>query len=446
MEVEMSASEVQIAERVARVVTDVVGDGCAVLRVGANSGVEAVTVTHRDAERRAELSALVAGDHAPRPWLSHSLAKDLAFRLRHGDAAAAVSPAHGRMLDVSAAVVAPVRLARDMVVVAFRDSCDFGYSVDDQRRVDQLAGGASVAETLRAAETGGGKPTPARALELAPAAVWVTDSAGTTTFVNHAGCQLAGAAEPELVGRRLTEFVDTHAAQPYASVGTSQPRDQIFTRPDGGELWVSIQSAPLSDRDGISHGTIHTLTEVGERRALEVAARLRASAYEAVADFAEVALAGEDFSVLAQEAVSIAADALGADYAALAEVGPARSYCTLRAARGWPRNLVGERFPLPERSAANLCLDDDGPVVVRDYAACEHLERGTRAEKIAARSCVCVAVGERAGVLSAHSKMPGAFSEQDLSFLGLLTAVLASRWEAIEPASPPARSGVVAVQ
>lgn len=445
----MSRSDGTPEERIARSIADVVGDGCVVF--ARRSGVlRPVAVAHRDRERRDLFAHALASEPgtADPSWAAHALRKNLAFRLRHAHAAAAVSADRDVALDVAAAIVAPLRIPRasGRVVVAFRDSLDFGYSPQELGRVEQLAAGASPQELLRPHPAGAPAAAPSdRALEHAPAAVWATDAQGLTTYVNHAACQLAGAPESVLLGRPLSAFVDVHAALHHPVVSTPERRDQILTRADGGEFWVSLASAPLADSRGAPLGHVHTLVEVGERRGLEVAARLRASAYEAVADFAEVALAGEDFSVLAQEAVAIAADALGADYAALAHVGPLRATCTVRAVRGWPRQLVGLERELPERSPANLCLDEDQPVVVRDFAELEHLERGEEATRIAARSCVCASVGDRLGILTAHSRMPGAFSEQDLSFLGLLTAVLAVRWEPF-PAAASAPLAALPVQ
>src|SRR5205809_6692616 len=105
----MRRAELEVTERVARAVGDVVGDGCVVFAFEADEVVELAAVAHRDRERRERLEALLDDGEAPRGWAAQALAKNLAFRLRHADAAAAVSPAHGIELDISAAVLAPLR-------------------------------------------------------------------------------------------------------------------------------------------------------------------------------------------------------------------------------------------------------------------------------------------------------------------------------------------------
>jgi PAS domain S-box-containing protein len=401
-----------------------------------------VAVAHRDRERRAELSALLMS--APRQlregWAGQALIKNLAFRLRHADAAGAVSPEHGIDLNVAAAALAPVRLGERRgagVAVAFRDSCDFGYSADDQQRVELLAAGASPAAAVRPELSDDLAPDWQRTLEHAPAGIWATDTHGLTSYVNHAACELAGAPEAALVGNPVSDslILDAH---PHPLTPSAERCDRILTRMDGRELWVSISSAPLVDHFGRSHGWVHTIWDITERREREVAARLRASAFEAVADFTEIALAGEDFAVLTQEAVALTADLLGADYVALGEVEPSRETTTILAVHGWPSAHAGMRIPLPDRCPAALCLDEERPIVVRDAPMLDKIEWPESTVAIKPRSCVSASIGAGVGFISAHSRMPGAFSDQDFSFLGLMTAALAARWQPVAAEKPPA--------
>lgn len=427
----MSKSELPAAaNHVARAVAELVGDACLVLLADENRDtLRPAAVAHRDRERRDALSVLTSSARAVSDdWAGNAFVKNIAFRLRHADAAAVVSREHGIRLNVAAAVIAPLRIDGEPagVVIAFRDSLDFAYSREDARRVEQLAAGAGPAGVGRVEPSSASAPDPGRIVEHAPVALWATDADGLTTYVNQSACELAGIPAGAVLGAPLAAFLDRDAGG----------RDQILTCPDGRELWVSVTSNAISDTEGRPQGTVYSLAEVGTRRSAEITTRLRASALEAVADFAEVALSGEDFGVLAEEAIAIAAETLSADYAALAEISPGRATCVPRALRGWPRELLGQTLPLPERSPAALCLDEDGPVVVRDLAMLEHVECGPAAAQIRARSCVCVAIGDGTGVLSVHSKMPGAFSSQDLSFLGLLTATLAARWRPVAEAAP----------
>jgi hypothetical protein len=190
-----------------------------------------------------------------------------------------------------------------------------------------------------------------------------------------------------------------------------------------------VVTAPLTDDAGHALGTVRTLTDVGERRSVEVAARMSAAVHGAIAELTELALAGEDFQVLADEAVGLVADLLGAEYVSLGEIGPTRETVVPRAVHGWPRELIGAAFPVTELSALRLCLDEDDPVVISDYSALERLEVGELVERGEVCSGFFVRVAGGAGVLSAHSPRTGAFAREDLAALGLLTSVLSARWQ-----------------
>jgi hypothetical protein len=210
-------------------------------------------------------------------------------------------------------------------------------------------------------------------------------------------------------------------------------RDHRLAHRDGSEIWVSLTSAPLSDAQGRRTGTINTLTEISERKRLEVELRLRAAAQEAVAELAERALAGDDLDSLMQRAAVSAAEILGAEYATIAEVAPGRDDAVPRVVHGWHQSVVGRHFAIPENSATDLCLDDDEPVVVGDFHRVRALRTGVMARQVHARSAVCVSIAGGAGVFALTSPRADAFAGQDLSFLRSLAAVLASRWRS-EPA------------
>jgi PAS domain-containing protein len=411
------------AERAAETIANAVGDGCVVRLYDASTGgLEAAAVAHRDRERRRALSALLDSP-ALSPdlgWAADAFRRNVAFRLRH-EAAVEAMGSSASFEGVHAVVAAPFHVAgqRAGVVVALRDSSDFAYSLSEQQIVQELAAAPSSAV---AGVPGLGSA--ARILELAPGAVWVTDRTGTTTYVNHAACQLAHAPSSALVGARMDELFGG-APLPVTADGL----DQRLQRPDGTSVWVNVVTAPLTDDAGHALGTVRTLTDVGERRSVEVAARMSAAAYGSIAELTELALGGEEFQVLADEAVGLVADLLGAEYVSLGEIGPTRETVVARAVHGWPRELIGASFPVPELSAVRLCLDEDDPVVIDDYSALDRLDVGEFVQRGEVCSGFFIRVARGAGVLSAHSPRTGAFAREDLTALGLLTSVLSARWQ-----------------
>ena len=418
----MEGVHLACAEQTAETIANAVGDGCVVRLYDASTGgLETVAVAHRERERRRALSVLFGrpGLSPELGWAADAYRRNIAFRLRH-EAAVEAMGAGDSLGGVHAAVAAPFHVGGRPagVVLALRDSTDFGYSLSEQQIVHELAvpdAAPGVAHGLGSA---------ARILELAPGAVWVTDLGGRTTYVNHAACELAGAPSSALLGARIADFFEG-APLPATADGV----DYRLRRPDGSSVWVSIVAAPLIDDSGHCLGSVRTLTDVGERRDVEVAARMSAAAYGSIAELTELALAGEEFAMLADEAVALVADLLGAEYVSLGEIGPRRETVVPRAVHGWPRELIGARFPLPELSACRLCLDEDGPVVIRDYSELDRLEVGELVERGEIRSGFFVRVAGGAGVLSAHSPRSGAFAREEVSALGLLTGVLGARWE-----------------
>ena len=440
----MGQMEVAVAQRTARAVTDAVGDGCIVRLVdNRRHALRAVAVDHRDPERREELGALLERPllKLPGGWAGQALVKDLCFRVRHEAAAEAAGSNAGSGdpggAPVHGAVIAPLRADGEAigVLVALRDSVDCPYTLHEQQLVEGLAdegpGGpfAAFPEQPEPSE----EPVGLRMLEQAPAGIWATDLAGKTTYVNAALCELVGLPSSSLVGTPITEYIDEEPELVHARLARqTEHRDHRLLCPDGHEVWVSVSSTALTDGHGRRQGTVSTLTEIGERKRLQVEARLSAAAHEAVA---ELALAAEQPGELARRAASLTADILAVDRTSVCEITPDRTALIPRAVVGWDERFVGQPLPLPDHCLGRLSLDDDEPVLVKDCHEAGELKPGGLIGEGDMRSAVCVRIGNGLGLISVHSHRVGAFAGRDLSFLRPLAALLASRWRAKEPES-----------
>ncbi len=421
------------AERIAKRVTDLVGDGCIVRIANFDDGtLHVAAVSHREAARREQLGILA---DAPQPlvggWSGQAFAKNLAFRVDHARADDAVGAVAPFSTPVHAAIVTPLRVGGEPVgtVVALRDSVDLPYSLREQQLVEQL-----VLDEEDAPGPTAGEPDAERLLEHAAAGLWAADLDGVTSYVNEAVSEMVGVPASELVGAPMADYLDEEPALIHARLNPKVERqDHRLVRPDGSEIWVSMTSTPLSDAEGRRTGTLSTLSEISERKRLEVDLRLRAAAQEAVAELAERALAGDDLDALMERAALSAADILGAEYATIAEVTSGRDDVVPRVVHGWHPSVVGRHFPIPENSPTDLCLDDDEPVVIGDFGRVRAVRTGVMAREAHARSAVCVAIAGGAGVFALTSPRADAFAGQDLSFLSSLATVLASRWRT-EPA------------
>jgi PAS domain S-box-containing protein len=426
----MEETDRGVAERTAKAITDLVGDGC-VVRIADRAGatLPVAAVEHRDSWRRDQLAALVdvPGPPLATGWPGQALTKNLAFRVEHEQATDAVDCGVADAGSVYAAIVAPLRCEGQAIgtIVALRDSADVPYSLREQQLVEEL-----TLEGMEGIEPFPGTvPEANRLLEHSAAGVWATDLDGVTTYINEAVCALVRVPASELLGVTMSEYLDEEPQLIHARLSPMVERqDHRLLRPDGTEVWVSMTSTPLCDARGRRTGTVSTLAEISDRKRLEVELRLRAAANEAVAELAERALAGDDVESLMQMAAASAADLLGAEYAAVAEVGPGRTDVVPRVVVGWEPSLVGRRIAIPENSATELCLDDDEPFVIGDYEAVGAIRRGMLARRVKARSAACVAIAGGAGVLAVTSPRAQAFNSCDVSFLRSLAAVLGSRW------------------
>lgn len=441
----MDRSRTSAAERVAKALSDLAGDGCIVrLEDRRRRTLKVAAVQHRERARREELATALDGEAGAGSggWSEQCFAKHHPFRLQGSTAAAAVGgttalPGAG----VQAAILVPLRVEGQMVGVAtvFRDETWEPYGPRDQELVEQLAGNADPAPAVPEASAPEAKH--ARILEHTATGVWVTDMAGTTTYVNDALSQLLGLPAADLEGAPMAEYIDRLPATVRTRF-TSQTecQDHRVLTADGAEVWVSITSTPLTDDRGRRLGTVNTLTEVGRRKRLEVDLRLRLEAQEAVTTIATKALAGVDLRVLVADSSEAVADLLETQFVSICELSPDARTLVPVAVKGWNPVVLGEVFPVLEDGLGRLSLDDDEPVIINDFTAQDALVRPDQAAGML--SAVCISVPERAAVITAHSERARAFADRDLSFLRPLASLLGSRWTApVAPLAEPVAVG-----
>ena len=129
--------------------------------------------------------------------------------------------------------------------------------------------------------------------EISPVGIFRTDANGYTTYANPRWSQIAGLPTAEALGlgwlravhpddrERLSRSWD---AASHAHQGTEA--DYRFVRPDGSIAWVMGQAVPDKDPSGEVIGYVGTITDVTDRKHVEVA--MRASLLEKEALLKEV--------------------------------------------------------------------------------------------------------------------------------------------------------------
>jgi diguanylate cyclase (GGDEF)-like protein/PAS domain S-box-containing protein len=112
-------------------------------------------------------------------------------------------------------------------------------------------------------------------VETSQEGIWLLDRADVVTFANQRMAELLGYEVSDLIGRQVFEFLDEDAARATRAqlerrraghVGRYETR--LVAR-DGSEVWVLISGAPLWGPDGEYAGSLATIADITERKALE---------------------------------------------------------------------------------------------------------------------------------------------------------------------------------
>ena len=260
--------------------------------------------------------------------------------------------------------------------------------------------------------------------------IWSVDAQGRFTFVNRAVRRVYGYEPEEMLGRPVTDFALPDQADKDRALFTQTVRGRpLFNyetqhlRKDGSLVQLSYNAIVLHDGDGNVLGATGTATDVTERRRSE-------ARQAAVAELGRRALEGVELEELAQTAVTLASETLGADFSAVLELLPDEQELTMRAKTGPLQTDVRHRYPAdPHISPAAYALLEGRPVVVDDYASERRFERPPALAEHGAMSSVCVTIeGEERpfGVLAVHSRQRRGFSPDEVNFLQAMSSVLAT--------------------
>jgi signal transduction histidine kinase len=158
----------------------------------------------------------------------------------------------------------------------------------------------------------------------------------------------------------------------------------------------------------------------------DLTARLHQQAV--VAELGRRALTGVPISRLMDDAVSLVAEALAADYCKILELQPDRTSLLLRAGVGWRPDTVGRALVGAGRdSQAGYTLLSDGPVIVDDLRTETRFNGPPLLHDHGVISGASVIIPGRAepfGVLGVHTTKPRRFTTHDIDFLQAVAHLL----------------------
>jgi PAS domain S-box-containing protein len=112
-------------------------------------------------------------------------------------------------------------------------------------------------------------------IETTHEGVWEIDAETRTRFVNPRMQQLLGYTANEMLGRRLTDFMDDEGRElarqqvERRKAGISESHDSKFSRKDGTALWVRLETSPVVDEKGEFSGALAMVADITERRQAE---------------------------------------------------------------------------------------------------------------------------------------------------------------------------------
>ncbi len=288
-------------------------------------------------------------------------------------------------------------------------------------------------------------------LARVPAIVYVADP-GETGRWYYASPQIeqilgytpeAWCADPELWAKRLhpddRDWVLTREAGLVSAQADGAALEYRMIHRDGRVVWIRDDSVIVRGEDGEVrwHGV---LSDITERKHVEVELELRAAQQAAVALLGEHALEGASTVELMQEAVESAANLLGVEISAVWESLPIEGTLVLRAGIGWPDSAFGTlRYPAGEGSQAGYTLLRGAPLVVENWDTETRFEQPDYAGRRTGAGLSVKIEGRSRdpfGVLIIQSMVPRSFASGDIDFLQALANVLADALErqAIEDA------------
>jgi diguanylate cyclase (GGDEF)-like protein/PAS domain S-box-containing protein len=276
-------------------------------------------------------------------------------------------------------------------------------------------------------------------LERIPAIVYVADTGGAARwhYVSPQIEQILGyspeewCADPGLWADRLHPddrqrvLADEDTCR-TASISSAAAEYRLLHR-DGRIVWIR-DDARLVRAEGTLrwHGV---LSDVTDRKQVEVELKRRAAQQAAVARLGEHALEGAATTELMEEAVELAVELLDVDLGGVAELAAAGHGFTLRCGFGWPQEAVGTQIAAAgTESQAGFTIMTGSPVIVTDWASERRFEQSLALSSMDTRSGMSVVIEGRSGpfgILGVQSMRPREYASGDVDFLQSLANVLA---------------------
>jgi len=273
-----------------------------------------------------------------------------------------------------------------------------------------------------------------RLLDLACDAILVRDMDGTITFWNCGAEVLYGWAKHEAQGRTVHELLRTVYPGPVEDIEaeilrTGRWKGELgHSKRDGSRVVTSSHWSLQRDEHGQPVAILAINSDITADKSAEEELRTRVRQQAAVAELGRSALSRLDLGGLMDEATSLVARNLGAEYGHVLELLPDGVTLLLRAGTGWGEGFVGRAtLGAGADSPAGLALLALEPVTVDDLGSDARFggasllrDRGV----VSGMSVVIPGEGRPYGALGAFTARGRKFSRDDSYFLQAVANVL----------------------
>lgn len=272
-------------------------------------------------------------------------------------------------------------------------------------------------------------------------AIFMLDPALKIVSWNPGAERIYGYRQEEIVGQhiarvRTPEDVTAGKVEQGFDLALNVGRveeEGIRVRKDGSRFWAIATITPLRDQFGRHVGYAEVTRDITERKQAESQLQARLRQQQAVAAFAEIAVATPDLDQVMHQAVQTVAQVLDNELCKVLELQPDGKTLLLRAGVGWKEGLVGQaRVSTGLESQAGFTLLCDRPVIVEDLRTESRFSGPPLLHEHGVISGLSVVIrGKRGpyGVLGTHSTRKRKYTEDDANFLLAIAGILASAIE-----------------
>jgi len=115
-----------------------------------------------------------------------------------------------------------------------------------------------------------------RIVQTAQEGIWTINAESITDYVNPRMAEMLGYEPEEIIGRPLSEFLGTEDQPKLGSIlrrrrrGVSERFEFKYLKKDGSYLWAFVSTNPIMDTDGNYLGALALLTDINERKKVEL--------------------------------------------------------------------------------------------------------------------------------------------------------------------------------